>query len=219
MTEVWSVMIAGGSSKHTSDVGPVADGYLTMAASDGYMYVFGKGESETTVTGPDVAVPKGTGIVIKGSVLDMSPAQPGTPCVSVDSVGAQMEYIHHELPLAGIHDNRTITGVPVPLTAIGDDGSCTDIATVVTSGYYGTFSYVWTPENEGTYEIIASFAGDASYGSSGASTTVAIGPAAAAGGAIEPEHPAISTDLAIIIAVIAVAIIAAVAYLALRRRK
>ena len=216
---VWDVMIAGGSSKHTTDVGPVADGYLTMAASDGYMYVFGKGKSETTVTGPDVAVPKGTGIVIKGTVLDMSPAQPGTPCVSVDSVGAQMEYIHHQMPLEGIHGNRTMTGVPVLLTAIGEDGSCTDIATVVTSGYYGTFSYVWIPENEGTYEIIASFAGDASYGSSAASTAVAVGPAATAGGTIQPEQPLIGTDIAIIIAVIAVAIIAAVAYLALRRRK
>jgi hypothetical protein len=70
-----------------------------------------------------------------------------------------------------------------------DDGSCTDIATVLTSGYYGTFSYVWTPETEGTYEIIAAFVGEASYGSSAASTSVAVGQAAAAGGAIEPEHP------------------------------
>jgi hypothetical protein len=217
--EIWSVMIAGGASKHLSDVGPVADGYLTMAGSDGYMYVFGKGQSETTVTAPDVAVPVGTSMAIKGSVLDMSPAQPGTPCVSVDSVAAQMENIHHQMPLEGIHGDRVIEGVEVLLTAVGADGSCVDIGTTVTNGYYGTFTYAWTPETEGTYEIIASFAGDASYGSSAASTGVVVGPAAAAGGTIEPEHPIISTEVAIVIAVVAVAAIGAVAFLALRKRK
>jgi len=55
----------------------VADGYLTLGCRDGYMYVIGKGKSETTVTAPDVAVPKGTAMTIKGTVLDQSPAQPG----------------------------------------------------------------------------------------------------------------------------------------------
>ena len=41
--------------------GAIADGYLTAANSyDGYMYVFGKGKSATTVTAPDVVVPKET---------------------------------------------------------------------------------------------------------------------------------------------------------------
>ena len=128
-------------------------------------------------------------------------------------------YIHHQMPLAGIHNDRTITGVEVLLTAIGADGSCIDLGTTVTNGYYGTFTFAWTPETEGTYEIIASFAGDASYGSSAAATGVVVGPAAAAGGPIEPEHPIISTEVAIIIAVVAVAAIGAVAFLALRKRK
>ena len=50
--------------------------------------VFGKGLSATTVTTPDVVVPKGTGVVIKGTVLDLSPAQPNTPCVSKDSMSS-----------------------------------------------------------------------------------------------------------------------------------
>jgi outer membrane protein assembly factor BamB len=73
--------------------GAMADGYLTASNSyDGYMYVFGKGQSETTVTAPDVAVPLGTAITIKGTVLDKSPAQPGTPCVSKDSMTTEMEH-------------------------------------------------------------------------------------------------------------------------------
>jgi len=200
--------------------GAVADGYLTASCNyDGSTYVFGKGKSTTTVTTPDVAVPKGTALTIKGTVLDQSPAQPDTPCVSKESMATQMEYIHFQQPIDGLWGNEVITGVPVTLTAIGEDGSYVDIGTVTTEGYSGTFGKSWIPTAEGTYKIIASFAGDDSYGSSSATTWVTVGPATTAGGVIEPEHPLISTDMAIIIAVIAVAIIAAVAYLALRRRK
>jgi hypothetical protein len=159
-------------------VGPIADGYLVAADSrDGYMYVFGKGKSATTVTAPDVVVPLGTGVTIKGTVLDQSPAQPGTPCVSKDSMSTQMEYLHLQYPQGGIWQNITIAGVPVSLTAIGADGSVTDIGTVTTNGYYGTFYKEWAPPAEGSYEIIASFNGDDSYGSSAASTAISVGPA------------------------------------------
>jgi hypothetical protein len=181
---IWKVGIAGASSKHTSDIGPIADGYLTLAGSDGYTYVFGKGKSETTVSAPQTAVPKGTKMTITGKVLDMSPAQEGTPCVSLESMALQMEYIHKQLPIDGIWHNETITGVPVTLTAIHEDGSSVNIGTATTEGYYGTFGKSWTPDKEGTYEIIASFAGDKSYGSSGDSTFVTVGPAPSAA---EPE--------------------------------
>ena len=74
--------------------GAVADGYMLGGNRyDGYVYCYGKGQSETTVTAPDIAVPKGTGMTIKGSVLDLSPAQTGTPCVSVESMDTQMEVL------------------------------------------------------------------------------------------------------------------------------
>ncbi len=113
--DIWKVGIPGGGSKHTTDIGPIADGYLALGGSDGYTYVFGKGKSETTVTAPDVVVPKGTGVVIKGTVMDLSPAQPNTPCVSKDSMALQMEHIHIQLPIDGIWHNETVTGVPVVL--------------------------------------------------------------------------------------------------------
>jgi hypothetical protein len=204
--------------------GAVADGYLTASCNyDGYTYVFGKGKSETTVTAPDVSVPKGTAFTIKGTVLDMSPAQPSTPCVSKESMATQMEYIHFQQPIAGLWGDETIIGVPVTLTAISSDGSeCVDIGTTMTSGYYGTFGFAWTPEKEGTYEIIAAFAGDDSYGSSASSTFVTVGPAPSPGGPVEPEPeptPLISTEVAIAIAVVAIAAIGAVSYIFLRRRK
>ena len=167
--------------------GAVADGYLTAGNSyDGYMYVFGKGESATTVTGPETTVPKGTAVLIKGNVLDQSPGQPDTPCVSKDSMNTQMEYLHLQLPIDGIWHNETITGVPVYLTAIDSDNNVIDIGMATTNGYSGTFGFQWTPTKEGLYEIIASFAADDSYGSSGASTFVSVGPVALPGPQGEP---------------------------------
>jgi hypothetical protein len=207
--------------------GAVADGYLTAANSwDGYMYVFGKGKSATTITAPDTSVPKGTAVLIKGAVLDQSPAQPDTPCVSVNSMALQMEYLHLQRPIGGIWGNETITGVPVTLTAMDSSGNYYDIGSTVTNGYYGTFAIDWTPPEEGTYEIVASFEGDDSYGSSGASTALLVGPAPASGGEIEPEpepepseQALISTEVAIAIAVIAAVVIGIVAFVLLRRRK
>ncbi len=158
--------------------GAIADGYLTAGNSyDGYMYVFGKGKSTTAVTAPDLSVPLGTSLVIKGTVLDQSPAQPNTPCVSKESMRTQMEYLHMQMPIDGLWHNETITGVPVSLIALGSDGSSIDLGAATTDGYYGTFSKAWTPPIEGDYKIIAAFAGDDSYGSSGASTAVSVGPA------------------------------------------
>jgi hypothetical protein len=158
--------------------GAIADGYLTAANSyDGYMYVFGRGKSATTVTAPDVAVPLGTAFTIKGTVLDQSPGQPGTPCVSKDSMETQMEYIHLQMPITGLWNNESITGVPVYIYALDSNNNVIDIGTATTNGYYGTFSMAWTPPNEDTYTIIASFAADDSYGSSSAATAVTVGPA------------------------------------------
>jgi hypothetical protein len=159
-------------------VGPIADGYLVASNQyDGFMYVFGKGKSATTVTAPDVVVPKGNGVLIKGTVMDLSPAQPNTPCVSKESMSTQMEYLHIQHPIDGIYHNKTMTGVEVTLTAIDSNNNYIDVGKATTSAYYGTFEMPWTPPNEGTYRIIASFAGDDSYSSSAASTAVSVGPA------------------------------------------
>jgi hypothetical protein len=189
--------------------GAIADGYMTAANSwDGYMYVFGKGITATTVTAPDVGIQKGASVVIKGTVLDLSPAQAGTPCVSKDSMTTQMEYLHLQMPIDGLWHNQTITGVPVSLTAIGSDGSFVDLGTVITDAYYGTFSKTWAPTAEGDYKIIASFAGDDSYGSSGASTAVSVGPAPAE---ITIPEQIVPPDYTITIIGAAMAVIVAVA--------
>ena len=63
--------------------GPAADGYMVSSSSyDGYMYVLGKGQSQTTVTAPVTTVAKDTSVLIQGTVMDMSPASPNTPAIS-----------------------------------------------------------------------------------------------------------------------------------------
>ncbi|MGB9960435.1 MAG: PQQ-binding-like beta-propeller repeat protein [Candidatus Bathyarchaeales archaeon] len=168
--------------------GAIADGYLVAASTEGRLFVFGKGKSQTSVSVSQDVVSNGSTVLVKGSVLDMSPAQPGTPCVSKESMSTWMEYLHFQYPIDGIWHNETITGVPVTLTAIGEDGSYFDIGTVVTDGYSGTFAAAWTPPKEGTYRIVASFEGDDSYGSSSATTWITVGPAPP-----EPETPEIPT--------------------------
>jgi hypothetical protein len=157
--------------------GAMADGYTIASAQDGYMYVFGAGKSATTVTAGPKTIALGDKVLIEGSVVDLSPAQPGTPCVSQDSMTTQMEYLHMQQPIGGIWGNISMTGVPVYVYAIDPNNNYKDIGIATTNAYYGTFSIPFTPEVEGTYTIMASFGGDASYGNSGASTAVFVGPA------------------------------------------
>jgi hypothetical protein len=121
-----------------------------------------------------------------------------------------MEYLHIQMPLTGLWNNETITGVPVILTAIGSDGTVTDIGTTTTNGYYGTFAYGWTPPKEDTYTIMASFAGDDSYGSSTAATGLLVGPAPASPTPTPTEQPQAQPDYWPVMYGILVAVIVAI---------
>jgi len=192
--------------------GAISDGYLAAANSyDGYMYVFGKGKSATTVTASPKTIANGAPVLIEGTVLDQSPAQPGAPCVSKDSMALQMEYLHLQYPISGIWNNETITGVPVTLTAIDMNGTVYDLGSVTSSGYYGTFEKAWTPPTEGTYKIIASFVSDDSYGSSAAATAVTVGPAPASMEFPQTTEPVDNTNLLYgILAAVVIAIVIAI---------
>jgi hypothetical protein len=149
--------------------GAVADGYLTASNSyDGYMYVFGRGKSATTVSAPQIAITQGQSVILSGTVLDQSPAQPGTPCVSEDSMAGWMEYLHMQKSIPA-----DVVGVPISLDTVDPNGNSIHITTV-TSDMSGTFGYTWKPDIEGQYKITATFVGDDSYGSSWAQTYVSV---------------------------------------------
>jgi len=211
---LWS--IAGWFISHGNII---VDGYFVgLNVYDNQLYCFGKGPSETTVSAPKTAVAKGTKLLIEGSVLDMSAANEGTPCVAPESMSAWMEYLHmqQECP-------AEVNGVPVQLTAVRlSDGMTVDLGTKWTNGFYGIFDCEWTPEEEGQYTIYATFMGDVSYGSSSAATGILVGPAVSAGGPIEPEPTegfVLGTTELAIIAVVIIALVGVVAFLTLRKRK
>lgn len=188
----------------------IADGKLiTVNQLDGCMYAFYKGQTATTVSVSQNPTTNGVGTVIHGTVLDQSPAQLGTPCVSKEDMSAWMEYLHMQKPIPGGLSN--VTGVPVLLQAVGSDGSVIDIDTTTTD-CQGHFSYMWTPPGEGLYTITATFLGDDSYWSSWAETSLGVT-------AFAPAPAYTLVDLAIIVVVIIVAIIAVANFMALRKLK
>ncbi len=205
---IWSIL-------NTINQAAISDGYLIgMDIYNGMQYTYGKGLSSTTVTSSPAVTTQSNQVLIQGTVLDQSPAQPGTPCVSHESMETQMEYLHLQQSIQGVAGNATITGVPVLLTAIGSDGSVYNIGTTTTNGYFGTFAYAWTAPKVDSYTITASFAGDDSYGSSSAATGLSVGAAASTTptpATPAPSNLATTTDLMTYIVVGVIAIIIAIA--------
>ena len=163
--EKWSISISvGGQHTRTSLQLRVADGYLTIGARDGYMYVVGKGQSETSIAAPPMAVTVGQSFTLTGTVLDKSPAQLGTAAIADEYMDAWMQYIHLQLPKPS-----NATGVTVNLSALDPNGNIVTIGHAICDTN-GGFGLSWTPEVPGLYQIIATFPGSNSYGSSTAST-------------------------------------------------
>ena len=187
--------------------GAIADGYLAAADfRNGYQYIFGKGKSATTVHLAPKIITQGEEVVIEGSVLDMSPAQPGTPCVSSESMTLQMEYLHLQQPLHGLWGNESVAGVTVSIVTVDPNNNYRHIGEVNTDGYTGTFGFTWKPDVPGQYRITAQFLGDDSYGSSMATTYLEV---------VEPEPtitpeptPAPIDYMPMLYAILAVGIIA-----------
>jgi len=170
--EVWSIGITGGSDMRRTEIQlAIADGYLATAGRDGHLYVYGKGQSETTVSAQQML---DRSVLLTGTIFDLSPAQPGAPCVSKESVAAQMEQIHIGAPVGGVLGNVALVGVPVSLDVIDPNGNYYNIGTTTSDGYSGTFGYTWKPDVAGQYTITATFMGDESYGSSFATTYITV---------------------------------------------
>ena len=203
-----------------------ADGYLaTVNGYDMQLYVYGKGQTETTATVQDDVIPIGDSVLIKGKVTDQSPGAADTPAVADEYMSDWMEYVYMQKPMP-----TDAEGVEVILTTLDPNGNSYEIgrATSSASGVYGC---AFTPPVPGLYKIIATFEGSNAYFGSYAETYVNVGEAPTAGGSIEPEPttpapteptaeaPFITTEIAIIVAVVVACIIGVVAFWALRKRK
>jgi len=194
-------------------VAAASDGYIVAGSNyDGKLYVLGKGQSATTVSAPQTAITANTPIIISGTVLDQSPQQTGTACVSDASMATWMDYLNMQMPIDGIYHNVTVTGVPVSINAVDPNGNLVNIGTA-TSDISGTYHFTWTPTTSGTYTISATFAGSNAYGFSSAETaaTVVNAPASPTPTTTSTTGYATSADLMTFIIVAIIAIILAIA--------
>jgi hypothetical protein len=203
----------------------IADGILTALNSlDGQAYTFGIGPSKTTVSVPASGVTLGNNVMITGSVLDQSPAQKDTACVSDAYMDEWMNYLHAQQAMPEICE-----GVTVKLSSYDPNGNYQDIG-VVTTDIHGNFGKSWEAPVPGEYYILAEFEGTESYGPSSATAYFVVDEAAPTT-PIEPEQPTeqptepepeapfITTEIAIIAAVAIVAVVGIAAYFVLRRRQ
>jgi hypothetical protein len=212
---IWNATVPG-------QPGAVQDGYLFADSFyDGYLYVFGKGRSETTVT----ASLMGNSIVIQGSVLDKSPGDLGTytnpvartdfptnvPCVSDESMQTYMDYLYMQIP---IPIGYSVTGVPVQLYATDQNGNTISIGTT-TSDLNG-FRFSWTPLSNSLWTIQAVFPGTDAYSSSYAGASAAynvVSTSPTPTGTLAPSNAATSSELITYMIAGVIAIIIAIAVL------
>jgi hypothetical protein len=169
---------SGQSGGQGGSTAVLADGVLAYYNYyDNSLYAIGKGPSATTVETPLAAVTQGQSVIIKGTVTDQSAGakklvQTGefnvVPAMSDASMANWMEYLYMQKPMP-----TNATGVSVKLTTVDPNGNTIDIATV-NSDANGMYYYKWTPQLEGAYKVIATFAGSNSYWPSTAETAVGV---------------------------------------------
>ena len=178
---------------------------------DGYMYVFGKGKSQQLWLHRKV-LNSGQSVMLTGTIMDLSPGQPPTPCVSEESMTQWMESLHmqHAIP-------SDVVGVTVSLDAVDPNGNAIHIGEVV-SDMSGSFKKLWTPDIVGEYTVTATFMGSNAYGSSWAETAIGVvetSPSPTPSTVAASEAP---IELYFAISTAAIIIAIAVAALLLRRR-
>ncbi len=153
----------------------VADGYIAyLNLYDMQIYSVGKGPSATTVTISPKISPRGSAVMIEGSVIDKSVGAKDTPAISDSSMTDWMAYLYMQKPKPA-----NAEGVKVHLTAIDPNGNYQDIG-YAKSDSNGNFGIMWTPPVEGQYKITATFEGTKAYGGSDATTYFGVSSAPSA---------------------------------------
>jgi hypothetical protein len=187
-SRIWDLNGAWSSASFSS-------GYMVaMNYFDGQIYCIGKGISATKVEVQNDVVQVGGKVLIKGSVVDVSPGTKshmvssrfvnGLPAVSDTCMGPWMEYVYMQKPAPA-----NVEGVRVELYAIDQEGVTTYIGNVITDPLNGgIFEMLWAPPKEGKYTITAVFPGSKGYWNSYASTIIGVTAAPPAPTPATPEQ-------------------------------
>ena len=151
---------------------------------DQHIYAIGTGPSKTTVEAPLTGIAQGQSVVIRGTVMDISPGTKeekialrfpnGVAAVSDDSQTMWMTYVYNQLAM-----QDDVEGVDVFVKVQDPNGEW--YSDTVTTDSNGVFSLRWAPTIVGEYFVTAMFEGSKSYFGSQASTTFSVDAA--------PESP------------------------------
>jgi outer membrane protein assembly factor BamB len=181
--EIWTLLSWDDGGNFVANGGAVAAGeWLYVNVYDEQIYAIGQGPSALTVEAPLADITLGSGLVIRGTVMDTSAGTQqeqqkanfpnGVPVVSDASQGDWMPYVYMQKPKP-----TNTTGVPVSIDVIDANGNYRSIGTATTDSS-GAFSLQWTPDIPGKYTVIATFAGSESYWPSSSETSFAVDAAA-----------------------------------------
>jgi len=221
-TEVWTLSNYNGGGTSAC---AMADGFNAFFNGlDNEIYVVGRGPSATTAEAPMADITLGSGLVIRGTVTDISSGTEqneqskrfphGVPVASDSIMTDWMGYVYQQKPLP-----TDFQGVEVSIDVIDANGNYRTIGTATTDAK-GFYSLRWTPDIEGKYTVIATFAGTKGYWPSSSETAFAVDPVVQAQ-ATEYPQPVDNTMTVVGIGVamlIAIAIVGAVIVLMLRKR-
>jgi outer membrane protein assembly factor BamB len=188
--EIWTV---DGMFRQTRWGGRAIIGDSIIATMDTYdqrIYAIGKGPSATTVDAPMTGVAACDSLVLRGTVMDISPGTEeyaltarfpnGVPVVSDESMSEWMLYIYKQFTKP-----TDVTGVPVHLTATDPNGNTQEIGTAVTDEF-GNYAISWIPPVPGLYIVKAAFEGSNSYFGSEAGTSFVVSEPSAVAPVVTP---------------------------------
>jgi hypothetical protein len=206
----------------------MGDSVIAIANTyDQQIYTLGKGPSAMTVEAPVADITLGSGLVIRGTVPDVSPGTTqtslklrfpyGVPAMSDESQGEWMKYVYVQFPKP-----TNVTGVEVILNVLDANNNFREIGKT-TSNSDGLFTFNWIPDIAGQFTVYASFDGSKSYYPSQAVTSFAVDPVPTTPAPTEALQTnfATTSDLLMYLAVGVVAIIVAIAivgFLILRKQ-
>jgi outer membrane protein assembly factor BamB len=168
----------------------------TIDTYDQQVYAIGKGPTATTVSAPDLEAPYGTSVMIKGTVMDVSPGTTqdamklrfptGVAAVSDASMSNWMLYVYKQFTKPS-----DATGVTVSIDAVDSNNNYVHLGDVATDST-GNFNYAFKPTASGTYTIYATFMGSAGYYGSYAQTALTVGAQPAATATPLPPEASVS---------------------------
>jgi len=223
-TEIWT--LEGYVGEFAASSFAIADGYaLYFNGYDNQIYSVGRGPSAMTVEAPLANIELGSGLVIRGSVTDISAGTSqdeqakrfpnGIPVASDASMKDWMGYVYQQKPLP-----TTFAGVEVTISVIDANQNYRTIGTTTTDAS-GTYGLQWTPDIDGKYTVIASFAGTNGYWPSKAQTYFAVDPTQVTPAPEQAQQTSLADQYilpGIVAVIIAIAVGFAVTILVLRKR-